>query len=350
MSEKKSNVPDLYLPIFCKELYQMVHSGIPPAIGLPMLKEEETEQEVLKWLTVLCDETAKGAPLYEALRATGSFPDYMTDMVELAERTGHLENVLSSLASYYDRQNRIHSDIRNAVTVPVILFVVMVAVVILLVTQVLPIFDRVFRQLGVKMGAVASGLMQAGSALAHVGTFLAVLFGLAAAFGLAIYLVQPLREKFLAWFNARFGGKGLFKELALTRFSSAMAMASSSGLGMEESLELSGKLCSGSKEIDDKVARCKEMIGQGAPVADALTESGLYAGRDSMLLKLASRTGALPETLSDIAARKEEEYLRSIDHIVSTIEPAIVVISSALSGVILLSVMLPLAGLLSALG
>ncbi|MBQ1767750.1 MAG: type II secretion system F family protein, partial [Oscillospiraceae bacterium] len=74
------------------------------------------------------------------------------------------------------------------------------------------------------------------------------------------------------------------------------------------------------------------------------------SNRDCRLLKLAERTGNLPETLDDLAKRQEEESLRAIDKLVGTVEPAIVVITSVLAGLILVSVMLPLMGLLQSIG
>ena len=129
-----------------------------------------------------------------------------------------------------------------------------------------------------------------------------------------------------------------------------MAMATASGMGMEEAVELSAKLCGGAKEIDEKTTLCRAHIENGDSPADALAESGLFSKRDCRLLKLSERTGSLPETLETLAARQEEESMRRIDRLVGTIEPAIVLITSVLAGVILLSVMLPMMGLLSGIG
>ena len=178
---KRLRVPAQYLPIFCRELHQLVRTGIPLAEGLTMLREDETDPDTRSWLEALCRSTEEGLPLASALRETGAFPAYMTDMVSLAEETGRLEDVLLSLQRHYDRQLRMAADIRGAVAVPVTLFAVMVAVVILLVTQVLPVFDRVFAQLGVRMGAVATGMMNAGAVLAKAGTGIAVVLVAAAA-------------------------------------------------------------------------------------------------------------------------------------------------------------------------
>ena len=347
---KRLRVPAQYLPIFCRELHQLVRTGIPLAEGLTMLREDETDPDTRSWLEALCRSTEEGLPLSSALRETEAFPAYMTDMVSLAEETGRLEDVLLSLQRHYDRQLRMAADIRGAVAVPVTLFAVMVAVVILLVTQVLPVFDRVFAQLGVRMGTVATGMMNAGAVLAKAGTGIAVVLVAAAAAALVIALVPTLREKFAAGFRRSFGGRGILGQMAAARFASSMSMAVASGLSMEESVALSAKLCGGAKEIDEKTERCRKEIEEGGSPADALAGSGLFSGRDCRLLKLAEQTGSLPDTLEDLAQRQEEESLRRIDRTVGAIEPAIVVITSALAGVILLSVMLPLMGLLSTIG
>ena len=347
---KRLRVSNQYLPIFCRELYQLVRSGIPLAEGLGMLREDETDPDIRSWLDTLCRSTEEGMPLASALRETGAFPAYMTDMVALAEQTGRLEDVLLSLQRHYDRQLRMAADIRGAIAVPVTLFAVMVAVVILLVTQVLPIFDKVFAQLGVRMGAVATGMMNAGAVLAKAGTGIAVVLVVIAAAALVVALVPALREKFTVWFRRRFGGRGVLGQMAVSRFASSMSMAVASGLSMEESVELSAKLCGGAKEIDEKTEQCRKDIEEGGSPADALAKSGLFSSRDCRLLKLAEQTGSLPDTLEDLAQRQEDESLRRIDRTVGAIEPAIVVITSALAGVLLLSVMLPLMGLLSTIG
>ena len=346
-SEKKTRVPERYLPVFCQELYQLYRAGITPADGLELLKEDEHYEEVLAWLDGLCENTRDGLPLAEALRESGVFPEYMTDMISLAENTGRLEDTLLALQKHYERRIRLRSDIRSAVTVPVVLLAVMVAVVVLLITQVLPVFDRVFSQLGVRMGGVAAGMMQAGTVLAKAGTVLALIVAFAAIAAIVIAAVPALRTKFSAWFTRRFSGRGILGQMAVSRFASSMAMATASGMGMEEAVEISAKLSGGAKEMDEKLASCRAGIAEGQSPADALSESGLFSNRDCRLLKLSERTGSLPETLETLAARQEEESLSRIDRLVGTIEPAIVLLTSVLAGVILLSVMLPMMGLLA---
>ena len=174
---KQSKIPAAELAIFCQELYQLVQSGLPIADGLNMLLEDETDRRTKAWLAPLCAHAEEGMPLAQAMRQTEAFPDYMTDMVALAEQTGRLQDVLPALSAHYTRQDRMIDDVRRAFAVPIALFCVMLAVVFLLITQVLPVFSRVFAQIGVQMSPVAARLMHIGQVLSGAGLGIAIVLG-----------------------------------------------------------------------------------------------------------------------------------------------------------------------------
>lgn len=348
MSKKQTRIPAPYLPVFCREMCQLTHSGVPAAEGLSLLREDETDPSVLSWLDELCEYTDNGMSLSAALRASGAFPPYMTEMLFLAERTGRLEDTLAALQFHYEKEARIRSDIISTVSVPAVLLLVMIAVVLLMITRVLPVFDRTFAQLGVRMGMVASGMMRVGNTLAKAGTAAAVVIAVLVVAAHVVAFVPSLRVSFTAWFRRNFGGHGLWKKLAVSRFASAMAMGTASGLNLEESVEAAAKICGGAKQIDEMAERCRTQIAAGASPADALAASGLFSGRDCRLLKISEHTGNLAQTLDEMARRQDEESMRRIERIVGAIEPAVVILTSVLAGMILLSVMLPLMGLLNA--
>ena len=347
---RQKQISAIELSMFCQELYQLVQAGLPIAEGLGMLLADEKDAGVRAWLGPLCEHAEEGLPLAECMRRTGAFPAYMTDMIALAEQTGRLQDVLPALSAHYARQDRMASDIRHAVAVPVALFCVMLAVVFLLITQVLPVFDRVFAQLGVRMSPMAVRLMQVGDVLSGAGLGIAIALCALAVVALAVALIPALRGRFIAFVRFHLGGRGIFGRVAATRFASAMAMATASGLMMDEAAELAGKLCGGAKQIDEKTRLCAEKIAEGGSTAQALADSGLFSARDGRLLQLAERTGSLAETLDGIAARLEQDTMRRIDARISAIEPAIVILTALLAGVILLSVMLPLMSIMSTIG
>lgn len=185
-------------------------------------------------------------------------------------------------------------DVRRAFAVPIALFCVMLAVVFLLITQVLPVFSRVFAQIGVQMSPMAARLMHIGQVLSGAGLGIAIVLGVV--------------------------------------------------------VVLAGKLCGGAKQIDEKTALCMQKIADGGSTAQALSESGLFSARDGRLLALSERTGSMAETLEQVAERMQEDTLRRIDGYIGAIEPTIVILTALLAGVILLSVMLPLMSVMSTIG
>ncbi len=343
----RAPVCDALLPVFCRQLYQLFRAGLPLPEGLDLLRQDEGDPAVRSWLDQLCRDTGGGMPLSAALRGTEAFPAYMTDMIAVAEATGRLEDVLLALARHYDRQLRLRAEVRGAVAAPLALFAVMAAVVVLLVTQVLPVFDRVFAQLGASMGAVATGMLALGRTLVRAGAGIGGVLTALALAAVLVCAVTPWRRGFSAWFCRHFGGRGVLGQMAGARFASALSMAVGSGLGMEESVDLAGRLCGGSRELDEKIARCRAALASGDGAAQALTAGGLFPGRECRLLLLAERTGSLPQALEDLAGRQEEAATEKLDRLVGAIEPTVVVVTGLLAGLILVSVMLPLMSLLN---
>lgn len=221
---KQSKIPAAELAIFCQELYQLVQSGLPIADGLNMLLEDETDRRTKAWLAPLCAHAEEGMPLAQAMRQTEAFPDYMTDMVALAGQTGRLQDVLPALSAHYTRQDRMIDDVRRAFAIPIALFCVMLAVVFLLITQVLPVFSRVFAQIGVQMSPVAARLMHIGQVLSGAGLGIAIVLGCsrAGAGCTACTGAAGACDRFCALPS---GGRGTFGQIAAARFASAMSMA-----------------------------------------------------------------------------------------------------------------------------
>jgi type IV pilus assembly protein PilC len=107
------------------------------------------------------------------------------------------------------------------------------------------------------------------------------------------------------------------------------------------------------KDIPDAVKRCencREKLLQGAELADALGETQLLTRSDCRLLTLGLRSGSVDNVMEQIASRMESDARQALEDAVSRVEPALVLVTSGLVGVILLSVMLPLMNIMTAIG
>lgn len=123
----------------------------------------------------------------------------------------------------------------------------------------------------------------------------------------------------------------------------------SSGLDLDESVEMTEKLMEhpGTKK---KIQRMKERMDSGVSFAEAAVETGLFSAIHSKMLKIGQQTGSMDTVMHQIAEQYEEEVDRRLSSLISALEPTLVAVLSLIVGIILLSVMLPLMGIMSAIG
>lgn len=146
-------------------------------------RPEPAERELLDRLLAPAE---RGEPLSAAMREAGGFPSYAVNMIEIGEQSGRLDEVLGSLASYYEREDSLGSMLKSAVTYPLIMLGMMLLVILVLSVKVLPIFSQVFAQLGADLPSLALGALQLGGALKTGCLVLVALLALLLASALAL--------------------------------------------------------------------------------------------------------------------------------------------------------------------
>lgn len=125
-------------------------------------------------------------------------------------------------------------------------------------------------------------------------------------------------------------------------FATALSMAVNSGISFEAGVEFAAKLLGDNKKAADRCEKCIKLLEEGISLDEALRITELLPPTSCSLLKLGIRTGTGDKSIAEIAQRLTEESERRIADTVALIEPSIVVITSVVTGVILLTVMLPL--------
>ncbi|MCL1819822.1 MAG: type II secretion system F family protein [Oscillospiraceae bacterium] len=347
---RQRDLANSYLSALCMELSMLLESGIAFSDGILMLQDDEKDKGGKAVLQSLLATLEKGEPLSAALKESAFFPRYMISMVEIGEKTGRLAGTLKALSEHYSRQERLAISIKSAVLYPAILLVLMVAVVLVLIVQVLPIFNDVFTELGSQMSPLAASLVNFGGWLGNVSAVLAAIIGAIFVVAFIAWIVPSIRRAISKSFSNMFGDKSVFAHISSSRFTSAMTLAVTSGLDTDEAVTMAAAISGGSKAVDKKNNKCIEMLRSGGTLADAMRDSGILSARDSRMLSLGGRSGMVDSAMAEIARRSEIRVQDEIDRVVGKIEPTLVVITSAIVGVILLSVMMPLMGIMTSIG
>lgn len=334
------------LSLFCSQLALVIRSGISLHDGLESMNEDSGGGE--HWrrvLSSLSESIGEGEPLYKAFQETGVFPEYMVHMIEIGERAGKLEEVMTSLSGFYDREDKIKQEIRGAVIYPGLLVCMMAAVILVLVVRVLPVFQKVFENLGVQMSSTAQALMNFGIIASQYSMVIA---GLLAA--LIIGLLVYARVRGDAGYTATLPGmKKITEKISAGRFASALSLMLSSGYDTRAALDLIPNILTG-KEIKKKVERVKFLVDGGVTLSDAVKQAGIFPGLYSKMVAVGFKTGAIDEVMKELSDLYQEEIDTSLNNFVAVLEPALVAALSIVIGVIILSVMLPLMGIMSSIG
>ena len=334
---------------FCAQMSMILKSGISLTEGVEIMVDDAGSAAGREILGTILEELEIGAPLHTALRKSRHFPDYMLTMVEIGEASGRLEKVMESLTSYYEREEAISRAVRSAIQYPLIMIVMMLAVITILVVQVMPIFNEVFMGLGAQMTGFSLAVMNFGEVLAQysliiIGTIagLVVLFLIfrATLFGKSV--LERFKENF-------FLTRDLYTKIASGRFASAMSLMLASGMDTDKSLEMVTKLVS-TPAVKKKIKNCQKKLEDGTRFSDALAEVGMFSGVYARMVSVAFKTGSMDSIMEKLAIRYEEETNNKISNIISIVEPTLVAVLSVIVGVILLSVMLPLMGIMAAIG
>ncbi len=338
-----------YLSSICMELSLVMQAGIPLNEGLSMLKDDETDKQNKEMLTKLFESVDSGNSLHKAMDESGRFPKYVVDMIEIGEKTGRTEDVLRALSEHYDRQEQISRSIKNAVVYPAVLMLMLLLVVIILITRVLPIFNDVFNQLGTQMTPVAISIMNFGNALSKYSfTIYGVILAIAL-IAFVISLVPPWRENFKRLHNKLNSSRGINKKIASARFASAMAMTLASGLDTDESLDMVERITDNA-DMKTKIDNCRKLMSEGKTFIEAISESEIFSNLYCRMLSIGFKTGTADTVMSEIARRSEDDVDENIEKVINRVEPTLVIVMSLIVGLILLSVMLPLMGIMSTIG
>ena len=331
----------------CMALAHLIHAGIGNGDALTLLREDEQDAACRKILAHMAELADGGAPLAAIFREAGCFPAYVCTLLDVGERVGKTEETLISLARYYDDREQMNRRLRAAILYPSILLSVLLAVVVILLVWVLPVFNDVYAQLGSRLTGVAGGLLALGSTLRKSLPFLCAFLALAA----VIARIRPFRKVLVKAWKNRMGDRGVFHAINNARFIQALTMALGSGMTAQEAVHMATTLSEGeASDFQNRCALCLARLDAGDSLSQALRATAFLSPADCRLLEAGSRSGRSEQVMADISGRLSIRSEEALERTVGKIEPSMVAVACILIGTVLLCVMLPLMHIMTAIG
>ena len=226
---------------FSLELSLLLHAGVTVGGALALLADE-SGPDYHDLLDPMAQAVDDGASLSQALRQSGAFPVYVCGLVEVGERSGRTEEALRALSEYQEGRSRMGRKLRSALLYPAVMLVLMLVIIGVLLVKVLPIFDDVYASLGSQLTGVAGGLLLVGRWLDRAMPVLWAVLAVLAVFFFGFAAVGGFRAKVLSLWRGRRGDKGVSRKMNTARLVQALSMGMSSGLPLEEAVELAQEL------------------------------------------------------------------------------------------------------------
>lgn len=346
ITQKLTNIE---IASFCSQTAMLLKAGIDAGSGMDILLNDTPNGSGRAIIEQIRDTCNMGETFYTAVKNTEVFPEYVLNMIRLGEETGDLDETMQALADYYDRQESISESIHNAVSYPMIMILMMLIVIIVLITKVLPIFSQVFEQLGSSMNTFSTSLMKFGQRLSSSSVILVALLVLILAAYLFFSKFTAGKRTLTKLLNAFPPTRKFYDAVACSRFASALAMTMSSNMDHDESLDLISELVENPR-MQAKIAICKDALNEGCDLAEALERAQIFSSLYSRMVSVGVTTGSTDTVMLQIADCYDAEVNKRIQNIISVLEPTLVIILSLIVGMILLSVILPLMGIMSSIG
>lgn len=349
MKQSKSPFTGMVLSGFCMQISLLYQAAVPLYEGLSVMAEDARSEQEKEILSSMADKLRMGCSFTETVKEAGCFPAYTEEMIALGEQTGTLDVTLNGLAVHYEKEYKLAESLRRALTYPAMMVCMLLVILFVLFVKIMPVFTDVYEQLGAKIPPVTQAAI-------HIGGFVS---GLAlvviAVLAVFIFLMKAMgnagkRPAFAESIIHSIRTKSNISRLtALRRFCSIISVTLRCGLRTDEGFSIAEKMA-GHPEVIYQIEKARSSILEGNSFYAAVKDSGLFNGFDLQLIRVASRAGKLDSILEKIADDYDEKASDALDSMMARIEPVIVMILAVAVGLVLLSVMLPLAGVLSAIG
>ncbi len=339
-------IQDEELSVLCEQLEMIMQASLPIHDGVDALCDNYKGTRYAASFEKMRDTVIETGSLYSGMAAAGVFPQYMMEMTRIGEKTGETDNVMGELADYYRREAQNHQAIVNAVLYPLLLIGMMAVLIAVLLMKVFPIFEGVFKSLGLSAAAspwVGVAISTGRGVLVAAGVFITLVLLVL----LMLRLDRSQRTQRLLFRVISPLGR-LNEKLCASRFAATLSMMLKSGYPLSESLEMIEDLLT-DDEIKTKVAKCRAEMEQGESFPKSVEKLGIFDKLHCHMISIGFQAGQTDRVMSKLASVYEEDMDNQIGHLVSIIEPSLVALMCIIVGAILLSVMLPLLSIMSSM-
>ena len=340
------------LSAFCGSIATMLSAGMQTDEAVLMLAENREKSRFKDVCDQIYHSLISGKTLSSSMRSTGAFPRYTVDMVETGEQAGRIENVLRNLDMYYGEEERTFQKLRSSATYPAALLCIMTVILAITVAVILPVFTDVYSNMAGSLTAGSSGMVNASIIIGWASLGITGILAIAAIFLAIASRSQTGRQRVLSLFEHLPPTSSAMYQLALSRFTAALSTYISSGTDSEVAMMKATETVQHKKLKKRLDAACKSMQNLDNPrsLAQAITEERVFEPLYARMLNVGMKSGSVDNVLANLSSLFFDDAAAQIDRVIDRVEPLLAALLTIAVGATLISVMLPLIGIMGSIG
>ncbi len=330
------------LALITRQMATLVQAALPLDEVLTAIASQSEKQRIRSMIFAVRAKVMEGHTLADGL---GEFPKVFSDLycatVDAGERSGHLDTVLERLADYAENQQELQGKVRQALIYPAFLTVFAIAIVIFLMTNIVPQVVSVFEDIGQDLPGLTMALIAISDFVIAYGIYLLIIV-IAIGIGIRMLLKQPQhRENYHRMLLKIPLIQRLVRGLNTALFTRTFSILTGSGVTALESMRISAQVV-GNLPMRNAILEATERVREGTSIKKSLDHSKLFPPMTLQLIASGENSGNLESMLDRAATQLEREQVTLIAYIVGIFEPAIILTMGVLVLLIVLGILLPI--------
>lgn len=341
--EKKQKITDKDIVVFTRQFATMFTAGIPIVQGLDIMSKQSENKTLGAVIAQIKADVETGTTLADALKKHPKiFDDLYVNLVAAGEAGGVLDAVLIRLAGYIEKAMKLKKKVKGAMIYPAIVISVAVLVIAIIMIWVIPIFSKIFTEMGAKLPTPTRSVIWLSNFLGGVGGVV-ILGGLISTiFGIKQYRGTESGRKNTDRLLLKMPVIGdLLRKVAVARFTRTLGTLISSGVPILDALDICAR-SSGNKIVEEVVFEVKKEVSAGKTVAEPLSKTEVFPPMVTQMINVGESTGALDQMLIKIADFYDDEVDNAVANLTTMLEPMLMVFLGTTIGYIVVALYLPI--------
>ncbi|WP_144760665.1 type II secretion system F family protein [Curtobacterium sp. 9128] len=330
------------LAIMSRQASTMLASGLSLLKALSILADQTENKKLKGILGGVRDDVERGVGFSDAVaKHPVDFPPIMINMVRAGETGGFLDQAMDSIATNFEKEHKLRSTIKSAMTYPVVVLVMSLVAVVIMLIFIVPIFQKMFASLGGQLPLPTMLLVYASHAMVYVGPVLVVAAVLSWLWWRANKNTERVRS-FVDPILLRLPVFGqLNRKIVIARFTRNLSDMIGAGVPILQALQIAGEV-SNNHVVEKALGRVAESVRKGESIAGPMEKESVFPQMVSQMVSVGEDAGSLEIMLEKISDFYDSEVESTTEALTSLIEPLLIAFLGVVVGGMIVALYLPI--------